>query len=117
MNVRAFAAARNIAVCPRCQAVSVSLAPSEVEHCPDFGGSATEETMTSPIPTAASRAAASVGGEGEAAFSPSGMTPGTLGRFSDSERTGVPLQSTWTFWVDRSVSQSDKDDWEVATLP
>ena len=41
------------------------------------------------------------GSPGAMAFSPSNMTPKTLNRFSSEENNGVPLQTPWTFWVDK----------------
>ena len=39
---------------------------------------------------------------GEMAFSPSNMTPRTLDNFHKEEAAGVPLQTAWTFWLDRT---------------
>ena len=38
------------------------------------------------------------------AFSPSNMTPRTLNRFDTDNTGGVPLQTSWTFWVDKYES-------------
>ena len=35
------------------------------------------------------------------AFSPSNMTPRTLNRFDTDNTGGVPLQTSWTFWIDK----------------
>lgn len=40
-------------------------------------------------------------GAAAVAFSPSNMTPKTLSRFNTEESNGVPLQTPWTFWVDK----------------
>ena len=48
--------------------------------------------------------AAAVGGSGMqdvTAFSPSNMTPRTLNRFDTDDTGGVPLQTSWTFWIDK----------------
>ncbi len=37
----------------------------------------------------------------DVAFSPSQMTPRTLGHFRQEDSAGVPLQTTWTFWLDK----------------
>ena len=41
-----------------------------------------------------------------AAFSPSNMTPRTLNRFDTDNIGGVPLQTSWTFWIDKYVCRS-----------
>lgn len=38
------------------------------------------------------------------AFSPSNMTPRTLNRFDTDDTGGVPLQTSWTFWIDKYES-------------
>ena len=38
------------------------------------------------------------------AFSPSNMTPRTLNRFDTDNTGGVPLQTSWTFWIDKYES-------------
>ena len=37
----------------------------------------------------------------DVAFSPSNMTPGTITKIDLQESSGVPLQTSWTFWLDR----------------
>lgn len=37
----------------------------------------------------------------ELAFSPSQMTSKTLDHFDSQESSGVPLQTPWTFWIDK----------------
>ena len=39
--------------------------------------------------------------QGANAFSPSNMTPRTLNHFDTENTGGVPLQTSWTFWVDK----------------
>lgn len=33
------------------------------------------------------------------AFSPSNMSPTTITAFTNSESVGVPLHTSWTFWI------------------
>ena len=39
-------------------------------------------------------------------FSPGKMTPGTLNHFRKEESAGIPLQTSWTFWLDKWVTFS-----------
>ncbi len=48
-----------------------------------------------------------------AAFSPSNMTPRTLSRFDSEENSGVPLQTPWTFWIDRYLDTNSKNTFGV----
>jgi hypothetical protein len=36
------------------------------------------------------------------AFSPSNFSPATIHKFSSQDSLGVPLQTSWTFWVDKA---------------
>ena len=43
------------------------------------------------------------------AFSPSNMSPNTITSFTNSDSVGVPLHTSWTFWI-------DKYDWQIKNL-
>eukprot|EP00095_Tigriopus_kingsejongensis_P008304 maker-scaffold871_size86487-snap-gene-0.23 protein:Tk08304 transcript:maker-scaffold871_size86487-snap-gene-0.23-mRNA-1 annotation:"eukaryotic translation initiation factor 4e type 3-b-like" len=59
---------------------------------------------SAPIPMALKQTELSDGSD--MAFSPSQMTPKTLGHFEESEIQGVPLRSPWTFWIDKASKNS-----------
>jgi hypothetical protein len=42
-------------------------------------------------------------GPGELAFSPSNFSPATISNFTSQDSIGVPLQTSWTFWIDKYV--------------
>ena len=47
------------------------------------------------------------------AFSPSKMTSETLNHFSQEEQHGVPLQTTWTFWIDKTVHNASLAEYKA----
>ena len=46
-------------------------------------------------------------------FSPSKMTTQTLDHFSQSENEGVPLQTAWTFWLDKAVHNASLSEYKA----
>jgi len=46
-------------------------------------------------------------------FSPSKMTSQTLDHFSQSENEGVPLQTAWTFWLDKAVHNASLSEYKA----
>jgi len=40
------------------------------------------------------------------AFSPSNFSPSTISNFTTSESVGVPLHTSWTFWIDKASKGS-----------
>jgi len=47
------------------------------------------------------------------AFSPSNMSPGTLNKFSSQESQGVPLHTSWTFWIDKASRGSSAAEYQA----
>lgn len=47
------------------------------------------------------------------AFSPSNLSASTLRKFSTSENTGVPLQTSWTFWLDKTNKNSTAAEYKA----
>lgn len=47
------------------------------------------------------------------AFSPSNMTPRTLNRFDTDNTGGVPLQTSWTFWVDKTLKNATAAEYKA----
>jgi hypothetical protein len=46
-------------------------------------------------------------------FSPSKIPSHTLNKFSQDESSGVPLQTSWTFWIDRSSNNSTLSEYKA----
>ena len=46
-------------------------------------------------------------------FSPSKIPSHTLNKFSQDESSGVPLQTAWTFWIDRSSNNSTLSEYKA----
>ncbi len=46
-------------------------------------------------------------------FSPSKMTSSTLDHFSKQESVGVPLQTAWTFWIDKAVHNASVNEYKA----
>ena len=65
--------------------------------------------MSSSLPIAAHPSVSHrlVGPE-QSAFSPSNFSPNTITSFSNSESRGVPLQTSWTFWIHKYVLLDQK---------
>jgi len=39
------------------------------------------------------------------AFSPSNMSPNTITTFTNNDSVGVPLHTSWTFWIDKATNK------------
>jgi len=61
--------------------------------------------MTAPMPAAVSVAHRLTAPE-HLAFSPSNMSPSTINTFNSNESRGVPLHTSWTFWIDKASKGS-----------
>ena len=48
-------------------------------------------------------------------FSPSKIPSHTLNKFSQDESSGVPLQTAWTFWIDRSSNNSTLSEYKAVS--
>ena len=46
-------------------------------------------------------------------FSPSKIPSHTLNKFSQDESSGVPLQTSWTFWIDRSSNNATLSEYKA----
>ena len=46
-------------------------------------------------------------------FSPSKMTSQTLDHFNRQESEGVPLQTSWTFWLDKAVHNASLNEYKA----
>lgn len=74
--------------------------------------------MGSPGPKSSTRPMAipsHVGGDDPAimSFSPSKMTSQTLDHFSRQESAGVPLQTAWTFWIDKTIQNASLAEYKA----
>ena len=49
-------------------------------------------------------------------FSPSKISSQTLDKFSQQESSGVPLQTSWTFWIDRSANNATLSEYKAVIL-
>ena len=49
-------------------------------------------------------------------FSPSKIPSHTLNKFSQDESSGVPLQTAWTFWIDRSSNNATLSEYKAVCL-
>jgi len=47
------------------------------------------------------------------AFSPSNFSPSTINKFSSQDSTGVPLQTPWTFWIDKATKGSTAAEYQA----
>ena len=50
----------------------------------------------------------------EASFSPSKLSTSALNTFNDEESSGVPLQTAWTFWLDRPVHNASMAEYKAS---
>ena len=48
-------------------------------------------------------------------FSPSKIPSHTLNKFSQDESSGVPLQTPWTFWIDRSSNNATLSEYKAVS--
>ena len=48
-------------------------------------------------------------------FSPSKISSHTLNKFSQDESSGVPLQTAWTFWIDRSSNNATLSEYKAVS--
>jgi len=46
-------------------------------------------------------------------FSPSKMTSQTIDRFNLEEQQGVPLQTAWTFWIDKAIHNASVNEYKA----
>merc|ERR1711962_1844164 len=49
----------------------------------------------------------------DCAFSPSNMSPNTVQGFSSSDSQGVPLHTSWTFWIDKASKGSTAAEYQA----
>jgi len=49
----------------------------------------------------------------EMSFSPSKLSTSTLNAFTEEESGGVPLQTAWTFWLDRPVHNASMAEYKA----
>lgn len=47
------------------------------------------------------------------AFSPSNFSPATINKFTSQESIGVPLQTPWTFWIDKASKGSTAAEYQA----
>jgi hypothetical protein len=46
-------------------------------------------------------------------FSPTKMSQSSIDRFNLEESQGVPLQTAWTFWIDKAMHNSSVNDYKA----
>lgn len=54
-----------------------------------------------------------VGSPDSLAFSPSNFSPATINKFTAQENIGVPLQTPWTFWIDKASKGSTAAEYQA----
>jgi len=70
--------------------------------------------MSAPLPVPASKAVSNLqNGTPELAFSPSNFSPATINRFSTQDSLGVPLQTSWTYWIDKASKGSTAAEYQA----
>ena len=47
-------------------------------------------------------------------FSPSKLSTSTIDTFDHEEESGVPLQTAWTFWLDRPVHNASMAEYKAS---
>jgi len=47
------------------------------------------------------------------AFSPSNFSPATINKFNTQDSIGVPLQTSWTFWIDKASKGSTAAEYQA----
>jgi len=52
--------------------------------------------------------------EGICSFSPSKLSTSTIDNFHHEEESGVPLQTSWTFWLDRPVHNASMAEYKAS---
>lgn len=65
-----------------------------------------------PVPSAIPNRLQSNNEDHAMSFSPSKMSTQTLDRFDDEEARGVPLQTAWTFWLDRPIHNASMAEYK-----
>ena len=50
----------------------------------------------------------------EMSFSPSKLSTSTIDTFNHEEESGVPLQTAWTFWLDRPVHNASMAEYKAS---
>jgi len=51
--------------------------------------------------------------QNDLAFSPSNFSPSTINKFSAQESIGVPLHTSWTFWIDKASKGSTAAEYQA----
>jgi len=92
--------------------------PPPPPYSPDASSSCSSSTTAShaiSIPKAIpSHVMAEAASPPEMSFSPSKLSTSTIDTFNHEEESGVPLQTAWTFWLDRPVHNASMAEYKAS---